>query len=816
MIEFFNPNDKPFGALSNQMIVPIEINGKVYQTPDHYVYSELLHNPYHKDQVITTITADEARTAYNFLLDQEILYVIRNSLIQAYSKLAEKSASFKEALLQTGNRFLVYHDLDTMLGDSGLNLVGLVLMDVRNNLNLGPKDRVYNIFLAYEGMKNAFFNGENISNVTPPKYKSFIGYKNPDECDVVYDEYLRGAHDYVNEEMVTPGVLPNIVIRENRNKAETYAISIKQEAIFSMFLGYVAEKSQSRVPNKLHHVENRSELVERVYALYLNDRLPHSLAKKINNAGFGGKERLLDQYDFNDEKGYAEEEDVSDYDPYVFDFNDPLSPRIKYPGIMIVISKKDFPTVLHFVYYNLIRYASDSVDAYDQLFAGNEFARIDYIEQIYRNIFTIYQTEKIKALCDIILPIKFSLPVFRMVLSLTRSEKLEYTSTDPYLGSDRHRGEQIVGKTLEKLRRDMYLPPTEHDIMRLMNHPVIINRINDIMNTINIFSLNGTQRVDINAVIELFYMPCKWYFNDMGMSFEIEQIFRTYAQQHYLKLDEDEIQKIYSYIYGIIDMIGFQSEYKVVKKAFGEKTEKIEYKKNYEQRIRDSIKMMSSPCTPAQLSQAISVVVGKLDEYGIRDRDDITDIAVRLLEGQGVGGVGYDAGGVSGEPWVLDVVSRLKVVNWSRIRFFGDVYGGEVVTGTMKTIPFQKKMIIRPQRYKARILYAPESPIDPGVHPEGGGGFHPIFEIDPEYKFNIDSPTYGGGGDSPVYKLPEEPSVYVSPKDMSPIYAPGSPTYTSGSPTYALPEEYDIEQDYSRGYDYGDDDYEEGPRYGEE
>jgi len=41
IIDLFNPNDNPFGRLSNNSYHPIIINGKKYDTVTNYIYSNI-------------------------------------------------------------------------------------------------------------------------------------------------------------------------------------------------------------------------------------------------------------------------------------------------------------------------------------------------------------------------------------------------------------------------------------------------------------------------------------------------------------------------------------------------------------------------------------------------------------------------------------------------------------------------------------------------------------------------------------------------------------------------------------------------------
>jgi predicted NAD-dependent protein-ADP-ribosyltransferase YbiA (DUF1768 family) len=53
-IELFNPNDKPFGKLSNNYYHPFIVDGKKYETVTNYIYSNMLTNPLYKSLVQNT------------------------------------------------------------------------------------------------------------------------------------------------------------------------------------------------------------------------------------------------------------------------------------------------------------------------------------------------------------------------------------------------------------------------------------------------------------------------------------------------------------------------------------------------------------------------------------------------------------------------------------------------------------------------------------------------------------------------------------------------------------------------------------------
>ena len=66
-IKLFNPNDKPFGRLSNNSYHPITINGKNYPTITNYILSNMLSTPIWK-QILQNTEISGAKGGNNELL----------------------------------------------------------------------------------------------------------------------------------------------------------------------------------------------------------------------------------------------------------------------------------------------------------------------------------------------------------------------------------------------------------------------------------------------------------------------------------------------------------------------------------------------------------------------------------------------------------------------------------------------------------------------------------------------------------------------------------------------------------------------------
>ena len=67
-IELFNPNDKPFGKLSNNAYHPMTIDGKKYDTVTNYIYSNMLTTPMLRN-IVQNTKIREVRGINNDLMD---------------------------------------------------------------------------------------------------------------------------------------------------------------------------------------------------------------------------------------------------------------------------------------------------------------------------------------------------------------------------------------------------------------------------------------------------------------------------------------------------------------------------------------------------------------------------------------------------------------------------------------------------------------------------------------------------------------------------------------------------------------------------
>jgi len=211
-IKIFNPRKKPFGMLSNNAYFPIEIEGKKYKTVTHYIYSQLLCQGTYQNLVRNQRNALLAVSTYNNVRMDCDKISTREALEKVYTEKVKSDTLFRELLVQTGQKKLIYQSDNKMLGmDSGKgnNLIGKTLEKIRHKLlsedmmnkkKEQEKQRdedIYKIYMVVEAL-------DNLMKIEENNLKEFE--------NMTY-------HDILNEgNLIDKQYLPKNVIIENYHK----------------------------------------------------------------------------------------------------------------------------------------------------------------------------------------------------------------------------------------------------------------------------------------------------------------------------------------------------------------------------------------------------------------------------------------------------------------------------------------------------------------------------------------------------------------------------------------------------------------------
>ncbi|OCT11556.1 Swarming motility protein YbiA [Paenibacillus pectinilyticus] len=135
----FYETDKPYGCFSNFAKYPIEIQGKIWPTSEHYFQAQKFEGTEHEEQIRLARTPMEAarmgRERFRPLRSdwEEIKLAIMKEAVKAK---IQQHETVRDILLSTGNCVLVEHTKnDEFWGDNGdgtgQNMLGKILMEIR-------------------------------------------------------------------------------------------------------------------------------------------------------------------------------------------------------------------------------------------------------------------------------------------------------------------------------------------------------------------------------------------------------------------------------------------------------------------------------------------------------------------------------------------------------------------------------------------------------------------------------------------------------------------------------------------------------------
>lgn len=136
---------EPYGEFSNFARFPIELKGKIWPTSEHYFQAQKFAGNEHEEAIRNAATPREA-----FIMGKDRTHPLRpdwdtvkeDVMREAVMAKFSQHAGLRDLLLNTGDAQLVEHTKnDTYWADgedgSGLNRLGIILMEVREKLRLG-------------------------------------------------------------------------------------------------------------------------------------------------------------------------------------------------------------------------------------------------------------------------------------------------------------------------------------------------------------------------------------------------------------------------------------------------------------------------------------------------------------------------------------------------------------------------------------------------------------------------------------------------------------------------------------------------------
>lgn len=322
-LKIYNPNDFPFGPLSNIANHEMIINSKRWPTVENYILSNMLITPLYRlalqtapikgktrktnieeklKQIVARIKTlqkrninteelenirklivDELdmqrmdiRSLYNYYLRMEYINNMRTSTEKAYNAKISENKDLEEALLRTENRPIIYHSNNDILGigkeNNGLNFIGKTLMQIRNNIRnkfivqekeqreLEIENKIFDAYKTLIIVKKLLVEGNDL--------KTYIG-KTPQQ---VIEYYLK-THESEN--------LDTLGIGENMRNLVMDMYKRRQLPIVEIEIQYPGYIILSARKEKLQHIKER---LEREKAnIILNAYTRHIIKKNYPN-----------------------------------------------------------------------------------------------------------------------------------------------------------------------------------------------------------------------------------------------------------------------------------------------------------------------------------------------------------------------------------------------------------------------------------------------------------------------------------------------------------------------------------------------------
>ena len=526
-INILSPSDIPFGKLSNNYVLLMEIDDKKWKSVSNYVYSNTMPSSIYSI-TLQNIKPYEASKEFNTLIDKMIEETIFTSIQNGVAELIDRNEKFREALFATGNAPIKYDSENRMIGakSGGQNIAGKVLEQLRNQYIVKQQEegihqsernffeKIQTNLTAYTILSNMIRNGQS-------SLKEFLG-KEPaviiQESDIKLKpnftiELAYSMHKSNTEPMpVIMASLLNFDVaihflrKEHLENASNMKAQIIKRAVFDE---YLREMLRRVYPNFTKNEINTAlatifQVTEATEIEKMEDRMMNILnSSDYGSVGFSGHLMEL-LYKKIEETKFADvsPREIEEAKKYVLPKIDGMQkPHIathytdqRKPPFVIVPSSTEplclehensavnidgliYPSVMHYAYASLLSLLSsvkNMVNAHKLLLINREGSIHDlsnYVtennaKKIFFDELTKSITNDIRKYAKIALDKKFQNKSMQILLLTTNNAKLVWSdANDVILGMTKGRGENFAGKYIMKLRDEIKLKqPAEKEV----------------------------------------------------------------------------------------------------------------------------------------------------------------------------------------------------------------------------------------------------------------------------------------------------------------------------------------------------------------
>ena len=513
-IEIFNPQELPFGLLSNNSKYFMELDDEKWTTVTQYVYTNLMNQtPIYRDRIKKSHLSN-INSNFKKYYTEHVDNIIVSSIIEGLRKKFQKEDNIN-FLLTTGNSPIYYISENELLGTgiskNGLNIVGKLLVQLRNSYRYNKKineenrnkerfeDQIYNAYIALSILEKEIEKGNNLSRYM---YLTFDGIFNKYRKNNDFDAFLQRLppkniiiqmyNDKIANLYPILGLATekNILVeyvrkKELKNISIRYDI-IKKNIIFKLYLDYILRRefpgktdAEYNLMKEDQILDDIHTLIDKIYQFYNDKKLPTDLLDKIYeklkevNTEIPTIEDIekAEKFVLPEFKKQVENQNSLNNNapleifPFYIDnnnINNILSPAVF--SSMININDELYPTVLHYSRAKLletITKVGNIKNAYKILLINpngpievNNFHDINVLTDFYIKERDSQIVNDVKVLAEKATNKKFEDRSLQELLVLTKNNKIVFKDfNDNILGiGNDGRGENYTGIILMNIR----------------------------------------------------------------------------------------------------------------------------------------------------------------------------------------------------------------------------------------------------------------------------------------------------------------------------------------------------------------------------
>ena len=600
-INLINNPTPDIEKLNNNYESEIIVDNISYKSVSNYIYSNSIKNPEYSKK-LKHVSPVNVRNSFLNHYELEINDILNKSVEKGLLVKFENE-KMKQLLLETKYRPIVYKNENGHLGsgkdEKGDNLYGKYIEQIRHNIRIEDiekekekkqddfNDKLYKTYLVSEFLNNKMENGDDIKEYINTPFNTIIEKIDKKKIDITKEDVIRFYENKtISTEIVRAILNPETLVLNIRKQKisdlRNKKLKKRREICFDVYINYIIntyfhndihldkyKETREQITDKLDFTQ-KNDLENKIFKLYMKDKLPKRVLKKIND--------LLLTLKIPTESDVQDSENVSiDYKEkiaekkleshfkiegdavyvYPFEMNDMDAETKKYIQFspyffvnMLTIENFIFPTIEHYVVSSLI-FLLNSVETFDdaykyilrtptsilELKSTSDFIDIDSIYKKYNEMKKKDYNETLQKYAKIGLDTKFQNNLFQDILVSTKHLMLLWNDTnDNYFGVGKDgKGNNFIGKYLslirEKLSKETKVSPikdvTIKQIEEFINNDPFIKKwyqikTRDMCNVIMIMKrylftkMNSNLSIDddfVRIVLLNIYYSCKSIYN---------------------------------------------------------------------------------------------------------------------------------------------------------------------------------------------------------------------------------------------------------------------------------------------------------------